>query len=219
MKKYIIALVAIPLILLTSCAPESNDIYVSNDTYVSADEMTAVEAIITIQELFEPKDSVIYIEGEPVSIKLYPFGEIIEDEEKASFVIFVEAYPRHRVEQQDNLLRLTSNFDPPMGSPPIFMEITQIVDITVDEAERQIKSDVDLVSHELFQNHATEDFPFNSIHLYERELSWNAKVVSIYIKDNDRGGVFVITAQHSEEAYLVGARFRHYISTMEIIDK
>jgi len=32
--------------------------------------------IITIQDLFEPKDSVIYFEGMPYSIKLYPFGEI-----------------------------------------------------------------------------------------------------------------------------------------------
>jgi len=194
------------LISLTGCVPEINEIFV--------DEATI------IQDLFKSKDSVVYLYGEPHPIRLYPFGEIVKaEEERASFVIFVESYPSFSIEQQNNLLRLTSNFDLPSDSPSMFMEITQIADITVEEAERQIKSEIDLDLYELFRNDATEDFPFNSIHLYERELLWNAKIISIYIRDNGRGGVFVITTQHSEEAHLAGTRFRHYISTLEIIDK
>jgi len=220
-KKYVAAFAAALLFLLASCESETNfteDVVVNEP---DIPELPPSDETIAIEDLFEPKDSIVYLYGEPHPIRLYPFGEIVKDETegRASFAIFVENYPGYRVEQHDNLLRLTPNFDPPTDSPPMFMEITQIADITADEAEYKIKSEINFDLYELFHRYATQDFPFNSIHLYEKELSRNAKVINIYIRDNGRGGVFVITVQHSEEAHLVGTRFRHYISTLEIIDK
>ena len=174
--------------------------------------------IITIQDLFEPKDSVIYFEGMPYSIKLYPFGEIVKSEEygRASFVIFVEA--DHAVEQCNNFLRITPlRFI--LDEIEISVEIMQLTDITVTDAEHQIKSEIDFNSYQnSFITYPTEAFPFHSIHLFEG-FELNSKITSIHIKDNNYGGVFVITERlNLGNIGCVGVRFTNYIRTLEVID-
>ena len=100
------------------------------------------------------------------------------------------------------------------------MEITQIMDITVAEVEHQIKSFVDFSSYPYsFHLQPTEYFPFSVIEFHEGAM-WNSKVTRIFIRDNTQGGAFVITTQFfSESIGGFGARFRHYISTLMIINE
>jgi len=88
-----------------------------------------------IQELFDPKFVIIFIEGTPELIRLYPFGEIAEHRADgfANFVVFIEDF--YNVEQQDNMLRVTPCFPAPENFPEVFMEIKQVPDITVGEYE------------------------------------------------------------------------------------
>lgn len=242
MKKYIAALMVVFLTLLTSCAYETNNVVVSGYTGTAPDntehvpknkvdspklmfsdndsaERPSSNEAITIQDLFEPKDTEIYLEGIPHPVRIYPFGDIVKSaaEGRASFVIFIEA--NQNVEQHDNLLRIIPNIDMSSDRPPVFMEITQVTDTTVAELESQIKSDIDFNSH-LYAFHmtSTEDFPFNIIEFHE-DVERDSKVTRIFIRDNEHGGVFVITAQFFSEAIGgFGAHYKHYISTLKIID-
>ena len=199
-------------------------IYIIENTNIPGQISIRVCPSDTIQDLFEPKDSVIYFEGMPYSIRLYPFGEIVGPEEygRASFVIFVEA--DHAVEQCINFLRITTPLQTRLdelgfSGLELSMEIIQLADITATDAEHQIKSEIDF---SFYQNisirYPTEDFPFRRIHLSEgSEL--DSKITRIYIKDNNHGGVFVITVRLNIEFIgCAGVRFGHYIRTLSVID-
>ena len=240
MRKHIATFVVALLVLLTSCASETNDTFVSNGTESVFEDIEVViinesdmpelssyneegteslypNGVITVQDLFEPIDDVMYLQGTPIPVRLYPFGEIVMPEEgRASFVIFIEG---HRyVEQYDNLLRLRPTSDPLPDRPPIYMEITQVVNTTAAEAEYQIKSDIDF---SLFSStsygYPSEEFPFFNINLYEGGERYST-ITRIFIRDNTKGGVFVITIQMYTEAIGWGVICRHYINTLEIID-
>ena len=99
------------------------------------------------------------------------------------------------------------------------MEITQIMDITVAEAEYRIKADVDFNSYQYISyKEPTEDFPFRIIDLSEGS-DWNSKITRLFIRDNAQGGVFVITVQTFTEGINWAVRYGHYINTLEIIEK
>ena len=202
--KYFIAIVAIiSLNLLVNHMPESSDILVAD--------------IVTVQHLFEPKDTEIYLEGIPIPVRLYPFGEVAAHDTagRAGFVIFVE--PEQHVYQSDNLLRITPNFDTPQHLPDNFMEIIQIANITVDEAESYIKAAFDINSYRYsFYTAPTEAFPFSIIEFYDG-IEFDSKSTRILIKDNNHNGVFVITVQNSVESVAFWVRCKHYIGTLSII--
>ena len=130
-------------------------------------------------------------------------------------MIFIE--DTYKVEQKDNLLRVTPSWDMPEYLPEVFMEIKQALDITAEEMEQKILAGFDLNSHHFYRQAADEDFPFVSLEFCD-DFELGGTVIKIYIKDNTRGGVFVITTQHSlEAAEGHGIRFWNSLKTMSII--
>jgi len=169
-------------------------------------------SVVTIQDLFDPKFAIIYIEGTPEMIRYYPFGEIVEPntEGMASYVIFIDDF--YQVEQQDNQLRAILSFN--MGNlPEISMEITQVANTTVEEMERAIKYMFDFSYYYI---PADEYFPFvRLMPMFDDGLEWDSVGTVIYIKDNAHGGVFVITTLATSGH---GIRFRSSLRTLEIIE-
>ena len=243
MKKCIVALLTVLLVIITGCTYESiitsatcdNTVkecdieisyYEENDTPIlQLQEEESAETyyeytMLTIQDLFEPIDSAIYSEGLPVPARLYPFGEIAgpEVEGRVSYVIFIETC-YYYVMLYDNLTRAIPKRSPPEGAPSVLFEITQITNISVAEAVYQIKANFNYYPYpDIFYTSLSEHFLFSDIEFHYGS-EWNSKVIRVFIRDNTVGGVFVITSEYFLLATSGhGVRFRHYISTFEIID-
>lgn len=202
---------------------------------IGGDEETACRnERMTIQDFFEPKYIIAFppniintfffseeldeTEEMPDFIKFYPFGEIVEQgaEGKASFVIFIgEGY---QVEQQVNLLRITPVEDTQPNRVPVFMEITQVPNITVEEMEYKTLAAIDFTRYPI--NHHSqpwERFPFVAVQLQDGR-GGDSTVTSTYIRDNYHGGVFVITTQYlSRGSTIYSPDFRNALKTLEII--
>ena len=183
------------------------------------------DELTTIQDLFKPRDATIYIEGTPVSIRFYPFGEIVDCsmEGMASYVIFIDDFLQ--VKQRDNLLRATPFWADKLDMPEIFREIRQVPNTTVAEMEQKIIASFDLDRYYFTHRQATEDFPFVSLGFEEKiethsdRHPGSAAVISNSIKDNTRGGVFVITTQLPlGDMCALGATFGYSFRTFQIID-
>ena len=174
---------------------------------------------MSIQDLFEPKSEVVYLEGMPETSWLYPFGEIIGQEADglASYVIYIE--DSYQVEQQGHVLRASFDSDFQVDVPLPFMEIKQVPNIGVEEVWNDIFNEIDLDRIDYVHDAQPEaDFPYYVIERYDG-AEWDSLVSFTYLKDNTRGGVFVITTQHSLEATEGhGARFRNYVRSLEILD-
>ena len=217
MKKYVTNIVLVLLIFLTGCAFEVDSISVPSG-------IIELETA-TIQDLFEPIQSTIMMEGEPIYVELYPFGKLIEEDEKnyANFVIFIQSELFY-VQQSYNFLRITPILGD-LNAPLAFMEITQTADIAVVEAIEKIKSEINFSALASFAqfSHAppTKDFPFDIISFleFDENMYQDAKLIRIFIRDNLNGGVFIITTQHTLEATGgFGVRFVYFISTLKIIN-
>ncbi|MCL2373593.1 MAG: hypothetical protein FWC78_09380 [Defluviitaleaceae bacterium] len=239
MNKAIIAFAAIFLILTTSCSTELNNGVVTNEaakpeglslsseintvenssTNESINKDSHTNDFIKIQSLFEPKYVSIVFGGTPEIIRSYrhyPFGKIVEDSTEgiASYVVFVCCH--YQVELQNDLLRMIPSLEMPEHFPEIFMQITQVANATVEEMGHKIKDTFDLFCYYFFDEQ-DEYFPFVS-HVFYNDLEHYSTVTSIHIKDNSRGGVFVVVTNYPEiAAGGHGVRFRNSLKTMEII--
>lgn len=175
---------------------------------------------ISIQNLFEPKWVMIFVEGTPELIRYYPFGEIMESGTSGivSYVIFIENF--YQAEQHGNRLLVTPNNTQADWSD-IFMEIRQVPNISVEESEREIINAIDFNRYyDTSHMYPTEEFSFVRFIFYEG-TEWNSIITNIYIRDNTQGGVFVITTQYTIEAKAIGntgVRFRSFLSTLEVLD-
>jgi len=172
-----------------------------------------------IYDLFDPKSEVILMEGMEETIWLFPYGEIRRDDTAGlgSYVIYIQDF--YLVEQRDNELSVSVDWDFPWDVPAPSMDIRQFPNVGVEEMGYNIINGIDLdYLYHFNYSLPTDDFPFFVIELHSG-TEWNSLVVFTYIRDNTRGGVFVITTQHSLEAMEGhGALFSHFIGTLEIID-
>jgi len=195
---------------------ESEHLTLSNDI---ADSDVYLDSAATIQDLFEPKFIMTFMMGSPVMARYYPFGTIVEAgiEGIASYVIFIERF--YQVTQENNLLKITPFWEMPIDWPEFFMEIKQVSNTTISEMEQKIVNSTDFDSYcEVFHSQLTEYFPFVRFTMFSAFDAGDI-VTDIYIKDNKNGGVFVITTQYTEEAAEgIGARFRNFLKTLEILD-
>jgi len=189
---------------------------------LSSDELikdeSFADSLIAIQDLFEPRYVTIYMEGMAELVRYYPYGKIADAGTKgmASYVIFIE--DSYQVKQQDNLLRAVPFWDMPTDLPEVFMEIKQIANTSVEEMERTIKDAFDLSHYYFFREQYDDHFPFVGLVFYDG-FERDSTVVSIYIKDNAQGGVFVITINYFlEAAGGHGIRFRNSLKTMVILE-
>ncbi|MCL2049791.1 MAG: hypothetical protein FWG87_13810 [Defluviitaleaceae bacterium] len=165
--------------------------------------------------LLETKESVIYMEGLPEAITLYPFISISEQEGIASFVIYAENH--YQIESRENLLRITPKEDMP-DLPDVFMEIKQAPSITVSEMAEEITSSMALARY-AFSTPPTAEFPFLRLDFYDGDER-DSTVTSFHIRDNALGGVFLATAQYFVEAAEGhNLRFMHYLETLELLPK
>jgi len=183
--------------------------------------------IIDIQDLFEPKFVIIFTLGIPVLVRYYPIVEIAEagTEGIASFVIYVDQF--YKVERQDNLLRLIHPRNVPADdwsiewSDTAFMEIKQVPNITIEEMEQKIISYINSNRYySTFHHQPSEekDIPYVTFSLADG-FEWDSIITSIQIKDNENGGVFVITSQSTLAALEnLNSRFRSFIKTLEVLD-
>ena len=198
-----------------------NEVYVTeqfNPDCVDA-ESSYAEVIIT-QDLFEQREDIIYLQGIPVPVMVYPFWEIVATEEngRASFVIFVDP-ECFDITQNVNFFRMDSISFPPSGESRVFMEVTQLTDINVDEAISLLKLEHDFDFYELSSyTYATEYFPFYSFS-FSYGYGWDAKTTRIFVRDNTQGGVFVITVQCDIQNAGFLQLTRHYVSTLVILDE
>ena len=199
--------------------------------FLPACQAPEAEPLSPIQQLFEPWEyEGLGPEAIHAFIRYYPYGEIVDPgtEERASFVIFIPRYlsgEYHlQVEQQENLLRVVPIVQM-LDHPPSFMEITQVPNVTVYEMKERLWAEMDpslIYYHRL----PTEDDPFAAIFqedvIWEDDGSriWLYVINGVYIRDNNQGGVFVITTQFSSDgAEWFGSLFSRSISTLEIIDE
>jgi hypothetical protein len=180
---------------------------------------------IMIQNFFEPIDAVVfshninYPTNIPDFIRFNPFGEIFakEVEGMASYVIFiVEGY---HVKSQDNLLQITPFEDEGIqpNNVPVFMEITQVPNITVEEMEQTILRTIDFDLYPI--NHhwqPTDSFPYVQIQLHNNRRN-DSVITTTYIRDNTHGGVFVITTQYSAIAWSHRSDLNNSLKTLKTI--
>ena len=175
---------------------------------------------VTIQDLFDPRLAIIFIEGTPLLVRHNPFGKIVEADTDgmASFMIFIEDF--YQVEQQDNLLRITPPWDMPPGFPEVFMEIKQVPNTTIAEMEYMIETTFDFDHFYSFREQYPVDFSIIKLGFYgDLDIMVNDVLIDIYIRDNGNGGVFVITMQYCHEAFTGhGVRFLNSIWTLTIIE-
>ena len=98
--------------------------------------------------------------------------------------------------------------------PRVSLEITQVVDTTVDEMVSSLQSKRQI-------GHIAEpetEFPYTSLH-FSTGRDATSEVGSYYVRDNSHGGVFVITSTYFlEAAEGHGARFENAVKGLEIID-
>jgi len=178
------------------------------------------DSSITIQDLFDPRLAVIFMEGTPLLVRHYPFGEIMDAdmEGMSSFVIYIENF--YQVEQQDNFLRVTPSWDMPQGFPEVFMEIKQVPNITIAEMEYRIKTTFIFDHFYSFHGHYPVDFSVVSLGFYDDTDSMvNDVFIDIYIRDNGNNGVFVVTMQYCHESFTGhGVRFLNSIWTLDVLD-
>ena len=177
----------------------------------------------SVQDFFVPIDitvlSGIWPSGDfPESIRFYPIGEILEGDTggKASFVLFIEE--GYRAEELDNVLRVTPVVDGRRYDAPNFMDITQVPNLTVDEAEQKILYNIDFANY-LTYNHLppSDDFPYVTIRLVGGG-SPESTVSTSYIRNNNNGGVFIVTTQNSfGGGWAHGASFRNFLRTLDIL--
>ena len=211
----------------------SEPITTKTDEYDASHNFTSEQ--IFIQDLYKPKYVTVFPQGifnvffnedeifnynEMFStLKIFPFGEIViqDSDKRTSFVIYISE--TFSVYQQKNLLRITpiNNYD--LDSIPVFMEITQYTNITVEDMEYQILSSIDIANFP-FKRHLQprNDFPFVEIQLIDGG-GWDSTVIHKYIIDNSNGGVFVITTQHSNRNWEYTFNFRNALKTFEILNE
>jgi len=223
-KAYICLCILVVLLVLSGCdgVDEYDTINNEYEILTPANQIetkkNSTDDSIIIQDLFEPKDMTIYIEGVPVLIRHYPFGEISSIEGIASYVIFIEEI--YHVEQRDNLLRAIWDDTPEYLH--VFMEIKQVPNITVIDMEQKIITYFEHNHYLFLHSQATEYFPFVRLGFYggtDLIFEWDSVVINIYIKDNTQGGVFVITTHYFfEAAGGHSVRFINSLKTIEILD-
>jgi len=223
MKKATITSMFILLVVIAGCSSES--VFVDK----SAKELCFDEPIgglsgqlRTVHGLFAPMDVEVLPHEEmflgeiPGFFRFYPFGEIMEQEAEglASFVIFItEGY---EAEQRFNFLRITPARALP-NEPEVFMEITQVANVTLAEMESKIISCIDFSRYPIGEHlQPTERFPFVRIRLVDG-FSEHNKVTNIYIWDNNCGGVFVIKTQYGFEDWHNPPNFSNALKTFKII--
>ena len=194
---------------------------------------------LTIHELFEPREFYVWGEGDLFPIRMYPFGEIMAFDEfgLSSFVIYFN-YDAcfHTIYQEGNILRrisTVSTFDYPFT---ILFEVTQIENKTVANALEKFKQEMGFNLHRytFFHRPGDEELTmltqqknleilFYVITVYNRKVYLYDKalyeVVRVFVRDNLRGGVFIITSRFPEEA-VFGAGIFHstFVSTFKILD-
>jgi hypothetical protein len=231
MKNFITAVVftAVLLIAAAACSSDTDLHFNSKDKTAKGpcfDEPIDEPAIHpkTVQDLFRPMDIMVLSHNAPLGetpqfIRFYPFGEIADPktEGKASFVIFIDE--GYRAEQQANLLRLIPADDSPPNPPLAFMEITQAPNITLEEAERGVMSSIDFGRYSgNYHGQPTERFPFIQIRFWDGGTS-DSMLTNIYIRDNEHGGVFIITTQHTFASWHHASNFRNALETFKIISE
>ncbi len=168
-----------------------------------------------IQRIFQQKEINQNIEGIYELETLFPHGEIVwaDGSGLASYVIYIDE--TYNVEQSENLLLITPKYEGSvLDLPPVFMEITQVTNTTIEDIVAQYSADGVFTQ----TGTASDDFPY--VVLYHQDgQQYNSKCNVIYIRDNECGGVFVITAQYFfEAAEGHGTRFGYALGTLEIID-
>ena len=133
--------------------------------------------------------------------RFYPFGEIVDDNSRASFVYFI---PRgFRVEQSDNLLRITpGQLLAPEGTSA-FLEITQIPNTAVEEMELEVLLSIEDTDYRLFDRWHRQGTIFLDLWILTG-LNRNDSGKHILLANNEVGGVFVITVRHAagEQNYI-----------------
>jgi len=164
-----------------------------------------------------PKFIMTYMMGTPVMARYYPFVIAAYEQEVASYVIFIENCCDG--ELRDGLLRITPIWDRPAEWPEFYMEIKQVPNITISEMANEIISFLDFEDYYYIYYHLPNEYaPFAHFSLYDG-FYHDSITRSVRIKDNEHGGVFVITTQHTIEGTEgIGIRFRNFLATLEVLD-
>lgn len=98
--------------------------------------------------------------------------------------------------------------------PPVYLEITQVAGVTVDEMVSRLQEEGRITSVSPQQ----ESDAYAQLHFLAGSDAYS-EVADYYVRDNTCGGVFVITAKYFfEAAEGHGARFASAVNTLEIID-
>ena len=194
---------------------------------------------LEIQDLFEPREFLLWMEGDLYPRKWYPFGEIVPLYEpgRASFVVFIYYNTRFDVIKHDiNILRVSRELVLSEHSFTIMFEVRQIENIKIACAIDKIKEETGFYMHRytfffppgddnltMLTQQQNLEILFYVITVYQRNVSVEDRiqydVVRIFIRDNLRGGVFVITSSFPEFAiFNAGILHSTLVSTFIMLD-
>jgi hypothetical protein len=178
-------------------------------------------AVRTFEIFSEPTDAcfdarliITFREGMPELDRFYPHEIFTEQNGLADYVIYIDDF--YVARQSENHLRVTSIFEELLDYyPPLFMEITQVSNITAEEMAREIISAAD-ASNLLFHNEPQKDFPYIRIGFISDEDEHHEIMTDFYIRDNENGGVFLATVHFFDIASGANAHYGHMLRTLEI---